>query len=89
MEPYLEFIGENLDRLVSLEMRPQGKSQGVIRRLYDAARLHHGEPITTLAARRLVESVKSGDTVIIATGAGLPDYLPFGETDGPLGSAAL
>ena len=89
MEPHLTFIGENLDRLVSLEMRPQGKSQGVIRQLYDAARAKYGEPITTLAARRLVESVRQGDVVFIATGAGLPEHLPFGETDGPLGAAAL
>src|SRR5512133_2168516 len=89
MEPHLTFIGENLDQLVSLEMRPQGKSQGIIRQLYDAARAKHGEPITTLAARLLAERVRPGDVVFITTGAGVPDYLPYGETDGPLGAAAL
>ncbi len=89
MEPKITFIGENLDRLVSLEMRPQGRDQGGIRRLYDAARAKHGEPITTLAARLLAEKVRAGDVVFITTGAGIPDHLPFGETDGPLGAAAL
>lgn len=89
MEPHIAFIGDNLDRLVSLEMRPQGSSQGVIRRLYDAARAKQGEPITTLAARLLSERVHQGDVVVIATGAGIPDYLPYGETDGPLGAAAM
>lgn len=89
MESHIAFVGENLDRLVSLEMRPQGKSQGVIRQLYDAARAKQGEPITTLAARLLTERVHEGDVVFITTGAGIPDHLPQGETDGPLGAAAL
>lgn len=89
MEGYVQFIGENLDRLCALEMRPQGPNQGVIWNLYRAARDLYGEPLSTLAARRLSESVHEGDTVIVTTGAGHPVFLPWGETDGPLGAAAL
>jgi D-glutamate cyclase len=85
----LAVIGDNLDRICSLEMRPRGSSHAVIHRLYDAARQVTGEALTMAAARHLAERVKSGDFVLITTGAGHPVYLPHGETDGPLGAVAL
>src|SRR5437879_6225918 len=47
-----------------------------------------GRPLTLLAAERLRGVVKAGDSVILATGAGGPPWMPAGETDGPVGVAA-
>jgi D-glutamate cyclase len=88
-ENVLNVIGENIDRLCTLEMRAPGSSHGVIHNLYDAARQVLGEPLAMQAARRLADRVIPGDFVIIATGAGHPLYLPEGETDGPLVAVAL
>lgn len=85
----LDVIGENLDRLCTLEMRPAGSSHGVIHKLYSAARDHTGMPLTLNAAQQLADQIHSGDFVILATGAGHPRFLPEGETDGPLGTVAL
>ncbi len=80
-----EVIGENADRLCTLELRPRGYSHGVIHNLYQAARDKIGEPLAMAAAKRMHEAVKPGDVVLLTTGAGNPLYLPKGETDGPLG----
>lgn len=82
-------VGENIDRLVTLEIRPRNNLTGVIGGLYGALREKLGQPLSLLAARRLMESVKARDVVIIATGAGQPPYLARGETDGPPGAVAL
>lgn len=85
-----EIIAENVDRLCTVEMRPQGMPRGKIHRLYEAARRRQqGRPLSLLAAERLRTAIKPGDRVILATGAGAPPWLPFGETDGPPGVAAL
>jgi hypothetical protein len=85
-----EISGEYIDRLVNVEMRfGTGLPRGVTHQMYDAARKLQGAPLTYLAAKRLVEKVKPGDYVLIATGAGTEPGLPWGETDGPLGAAAL
>ena len=84
-----EIMGEYVDRLCTVEMRPQGMPRGKIHRLYDAARRRQGgRPLTLLAAERLRGVVKAGDSVILATGAGGPPWMPAGETDGPVGVAA-
>jgi D-glutamate cyclase len=85
----LRVIGENIDQLCTLEMRPAGSSHGVIHHLYRAAREKQGEPLALRAAQLLSERVEPGDFVIISTGAGHPLFLPEGETDGPLGAVAL
>jgi hypothetical protein len=85
-----EIVGDAIDRVVSIEMRfASGLPRGVIQPLYEAARRHHGRSLCLLAAERLKASVSAGDVVLIATGAGTPPWLPKGETDGPLGAAAL
>lgn len=84
-----EIIAENVDRLCTVEMRPQGMPRGKMDRLYEAARRKQKRPLTLLAAERLRAAVEPGDHVILATGAGGPPWLPAGETDGPLGVAAL
>jgi D-glutamate cyclase len=85
----LDVIGENIDRLCTLEMRPPGSSHGVIHNLHAAARQHQNAPLALHAASQIAEQVHAGDFVILATGAGHPLYLPQGETDGPLGTIAL
>jgi hypothetical protein len=85
-----EIIGEYVDRLCTVEMRPQGMPRGLVHRLYEAARRRQGgRPLTLFAAERLRDAVKPGDNVILVTGAGNPPWMPAGETDGPLGVAAL
>lgn len=84
-----EIIGLNVDRVCTLEMRPQGMPRGQIHRLYEAAYQQQGEPLSLLAARRLAETLGKGDVVILTTGAGGPPWLPNGETDGPPGLAVL
>ena len=84
-------FGERFDRLMTVEVRPVdgGLPPGIVVRLYEICRRYHGEPLSTLAARRLAEVVGEGDTVLIVTGFGVPPNLPFGETDGPPGAAVL
>jgi hypothetical protein len=87
-----EVIGEYIDRLCTVEMRP-GKGnlpRGVIHRLYDAAREQAGgAPLTLNMAQAIAGRVKPGDAVFILTGAGGPPVLPKAEVDGLLGAAAL
>jgi len=85
-----KIVAEYVDRLVNIEMRQMGGlPRGATNTLYEAPRRIHKEPLTYLAASRLIEAVKPKDCVIIATGAGVAPWLPKGETDGPLGAAAL
>lgn len=81
-------VGDAVDRLITIEMRPLGVPRGVIPRLYQRVRDAVGESLTLRAARRLSD-LPAGAKVFIATGAGAADILPKGETDGPLGAAAL
>ena len=83
-------VGEAIDSLVQVEMRfASGLPRGVIHKLYDAARDWQKEPLSMLAAQALLKHVGKGDRVLIVTGAGAAPWLPHGETDGPLGGAAM
>ena len=84
-----EIIGENVDRLCTVEMRPQGMPRGQIHQLYEAARQKQQRPLTLLAAEKLANQVGKKDVVLVTTGAGGPPWLPFGETDGAPGAAAI
>lgn len=86
-----EIIGEYVDRLSTIEMRPGQANipRGVMHRLYEAAREQAGRPLTLRAAEALIEEVGVGDSVFILTGAGGPPILPYGEVDGLLGTAFL
>ena len=57
-------LGENLDSLMNLD--PRG--YGVCRILYSAAIEYTKEPLTTNAAKKLVNTLKDGDLVYIMTG---------------------
>lgn len=85
-----EIVGDAIDRLVAIEMRfGSGLPRGVIHPLFGAARQHHGKPLSWLAATSLKERVAKGRHVFVVTGAGYPPGLPKGETDGPMGAAAV
>jgi len=82
----LDQIGENVDQLVTIDTM----SYGVISELYRAARSANGDvPLCLSAARRLIERVRHGDTVLLTTGLIIPGHHPYGETDGPIGTAIL
>jgi hypothetical protein len=83
--------GELLDRLMTVEIRRLngGLPPGYVIPMYDICRAHHGEPLSSLAAGRLCDTLAQGDVVFIATGCGVAPNLPQGETDGPVGAAVL
>lgn len=87
----MQVIGEYVDRLVTVEMRPRNVPvRGIIRQLYESARGKSGErPLTLLAAEKIMERVRKNDNVFISTGVGCLPRFPHGETDGPLGAASL
>ncbi len=77
-------VGEAIDRLCIIEIT----GRGVVGDLYAAARAAQGGPLCMTVAQMLVDRVKPGDVVVIATG--LPTYPWFSaEQDGPVGAATL
>lgn len=83
-----EDLGDSVDRLCTLDLRPPGPTSGYIGRFYQAVRALMAAPLTLTAARCLERTVP-GSTVVIATGFCHPERLPYGETDGPPGAAVL
>jgi len=81
----LRLIAENVDRLVNLDI----SGYGVIGALYAAARAYHRRPLSLLAAERLHRVLKAGDHFFVTSGWVMPGFYPVGETDGPIGAAAL
>lgn len=88
----MEVIGENVDRLITVEMKPGGQTptRDKIRRLYEAAlSTHRVRSLTLLAAQKAIDHLKENDNVFILTGCASLPFLPHGETDGPLGAASI
>lgn len=86
-------VGESADRLVSTQIYGSGGAAALTNRnltmdLYNAARELHGEPLTYLAARGLIERVKPRDVVLISTGFFDPPSM-IDESDGPVGAVHL
>jgi D-glutamate cyclase len=82
-------VADAIERLITMEIR-RPFFQGVVSPLAEVAREKQGgRPPILIAAEHLKETVKPGDVVVIATGLMVPDVMPFGESDGPLGAAAL
>lgn len=77
-------IGENLDRLITLDMR----GDEICRVIYQAARALTSEPLSVAGARFLMEKLAPNGTALFITGFRIP---PAGmpETDGLIGSAVL
>jgi hypothetical protein len=84
----LQELGDSVDRLCTLDLRPAGPTSGYIGRFYTATRALTDAPLSLTAAQYL-HQVTPGRTIVIATGFCHPQRLPHGETDGPPGAAAL
>jgi len=81
----IDGIGKNVDRLVTVDF----SGRGVISRLHEALTQRQKKPGALLAAERLLEAVKPDDFVIITAGMLINPWYELGETDGPVGAAAL
>jgi hypothetical protein len=79
-----ECVGENLDQLISLDMR----GDGISRILMAAARTQVGAPLAFTAARRLRDSLSGGGCALLLTGFIVPPW-GVGETDGLIGTVVL
>jgi hypothetical protein len=77
-------VGENLDHLISIDMRGDGLS----RLLMAAARETVGAPLTLTAASRLRDTLRDRDRVLMLTGFIVPPW-NVGETDGLTGTIVL
>jgi hypothetical protein len=71
-----EFVGESIDKLVSLDIRPPHLEQGILEKLYRASREKMKRPLTSLAAEKLKETLNPESLAIISTGFVLPPYFP-------------
>jgi len=78
-------IGEHIDRLITTDVH----TRKFIIDLYNAARRIQGDkPITYLAAKRILDELKGGETVLMLVG--FPTFGTYiGEQDGPVGGAIL
>jgi hypothetical protein len=63
-EKFVNIIGANLDRLITIDWRGQGH----IHPLYQAARVKSDGPLTMRAAQKFVDKIKEGDVVFIMAG---------------------
>jgi hypothetical protein len=74
-----------LDRIMNLDIGNRGADK-----LYEPARARHKEPLCAAAARLLMNTT-AGDCVILITGSLTRPWVSprIGETDGPVGVAAL
>src|SRR5688572_45324 len=77
-------IGENLDHLISMDMR----GDGISRLLMAAARKSVGAPLTQTAASRLRDALGDRDRVLMLTGFIVSPW-NVGETDGLIGTIVL
>jgi len=78
-QKFMNVIGANLDRLITIDWRGQGH----IHPLYQAARDKSDGPLTMRAAQKFVDRIKEGDVVFIMAG------FPVGPFDVLAGGKAL
>jgi hypothetical protein len=85
-----DYIGDNIDRLVTIELKNLAMPHNIVVPMYEAARAEGGgRPLTMRAAEGLKAKLGRGDAVFIVTGAGYAPGMPTGESDGPPGAASL
>lgn len=76
----------NIDRLQSLELQGAALPYGVKARLFEAAQSVHDDSMVGGAAQLLSGPPR---VIGIVNGAQVPEKMPLGENDGPLGSVIL
>lgn len=86
-------VGESADRLISAQVFMSGgaaelTTRNITKELYEAARREQGEPLSYLAARRLLEAVTPRRSVLFCTGFFDPPSM-IDEADGPIGAVLL
>lgn len=80
---------ESIDRLITTEIRLPYLERGIIPALYEAAR-KDGDPIVYQIATAIKEQLDKGRNRIgIVTGFWDPEWMPYGENDGPIGAVVL
>lgn len=85
----LAFIGEAIDRLITVPMSNWTILKGLpLMKLYQFAREKTGEPLSLKAAKMIKKAVNTGDYVLILSGFVISNFM-LPETDGPVGAAAL
>jgi hypothetical protein len=78
----IDYVGEAVDRLITIEAKNHGMPHGILPPMYDAARKAAGnQPVTMAAAKGLQKALGKGDVVFIMTGAGYEPTMPKGESD--------
>lgn len=78
---------ENIDRTVTIEMRPRGLPRGVILKAYQYVRA--ADPPLSYQIAHALLAQPDNSHVGFAAGVLLPSHLPHGEIDGLIGSAVL
>lgn len=82
----MDIAADNIDRVMNIEMRRRGLPRGNKWPMFQMARDAEGGPLC-LAAARVLD--RPPCRVLILTGAAVPDHMPVGENDGPIGTAVL
>jgi hypothetical protein len=77
---------DNIDRLLTIEVRRPGVVRGFKSVLQDTVRGDADEALV-LGGARLLD--RSPARIGIVTGAAVPDHMPAGENDGPFGTVVL
>ncbi len=77
---------DNIDRLINVEMRSGTLPRGLKWTMFELARAACDQPLVAAAA---LEFDRPPARVLILSGAAVPDHMPVGETDGPIGSVVL
>src|SRR5690606_32970265 len=78
---------ENIDRLMNIEMRGHGTlPRGLKWPMYLMAREVAGRSLIEAAALQFAGPPAK---VLLVSGAAVPEHMPVGENDGPIGSVVL
>ena len=84
----MEKVFESIDRMVTTEIRLSYMVRGIIPKLYEAAK--GDQPISQAISEAIVKLLRTGkNRFAIITGFYSADFLPKGESDGPLGAVVL
>lgn len=77
---------DNIDRLINVEMRSRGLPRGAKWTMFEIAREAADLPLVAAAA---LEFDRPPARVLLLSGAAVPQYMPVGENDGPIGTVVL